>query len=74
MPVYERKSIKQYITGGCKALLCFSHFFDAEATPALGLSLSYEMRESFVEFKFCKTSLKLCNLMYVSPKKKSDIV
>ena len=38
------------------------------ATPALGLlglSLSYEMREGFVKFKFCKTSLKLFNLIYI---------
>ena len=38
------------------------------ATPALGLlglSLSYEMRESFVKFKFCKTSLQLFNLIYI---------
>ena len=41
------------------------------ATPALGLlgllglSLSYEMRESFVKFKFCKTSLKHFNLIYI---------
>ena len=39
-----------------------------EATPALGLlglSLSYEMREDFVKFKFCETSLKLFNLIHI---------
>ena len=38
------------------------------ATPALGLlelSLSYEMREDFVKFKFCETSLKLFNLIHI---------
>ena len=37
------------------------------ATPTLGLldlSQSYEMREGFVKFKVCKTSLKLFNLIY----------
>ena len=29
------------------------------ATPALGLSLSYEMREDFVKFKFGETILKI---------------
>ena len=46
----------------------------SEATPALGLlglSLSYEMREDFVKFKFCKTSFKLFNLIYVKSKKEA---
>ena len=38
-------------------------------TPALGLSLSYEMREDFV--KFCETSLKLFNL--ISFKSKEEV-
>ena len=44
------------------------------ATTALGLlgqSLSYEMREDFVKFKFCKTSLKLFNSSYIKSKEKA---
>ena len=42
------------------------------ATPALGLlGLSYEMREDFATFKFCKTSLKLFNLIYIKSKEKA---
>ena len=33
------------------------------ATVALGLSLSYEMREDFVKFILCETRLKLFNLI-----------
>ena len=42
--------------------------FKAVATPArglLGLSLSYEMREDFAEFKFYETSLKLFIFIYI---------
>ena len=49
-------------------------YLHSVATPALGLSLSYEMREDFVKFKFCKTNLKLFNLIILSPKKKPNIV
>ena len=41
------------------------------ATPVLGLSLSYEMREGFVRFKFCETSLKLFNLIYIKSKEEA---
>ena len=44
------------------------------ATPALGLlrlSPSYEMREDFVKFKFCETSLKLFNLLYIKSKEEA---
>ena len=37
----------------------------AVATPALGLSLSYEMREDFVKFILCETRLKLFNLIHI---------
>ena len=37
----------------------------------LGLSLSYEKREDFVKFKFCETSLKLFNLIYVKSKEEA---
>ena len=42
-----------------------------EATPALRLILTYEIREDFVKFKFCKTSLKLFNLMYIKSKEEA---
>ena len=44
------------------------------ATPALGLlglRLSYEMRKDFVKFKFCETSLKLFNLIYIESKEEA---
>ena len=41
------------------------------ATPALGLSLSYEMRKDFVKFKFCETSLKLFNLICIKSKEEA---
>ena len=41
------------------------------ATPALGLSLSYEIREDFDKFKFCETSLKPFNLMYIKSKEEA---
>ena len=46
----------------------------SEATPALGLlglSLSYKMREDFAKCKFCKTSLKLFNSIYIKSKEEA---
>ena len=46
----------------------------AVATPALGLlrlSLSYKMRKDFVKFKFCETSLKLFNFIYIKSKEEA---
>ena len=56
--------IRCYRTPHLGSICNKKHVLSAEATPALGLlglSLSYEMRKSFVKFKFCKTSLKLLN-------------
>ena len=41
------------------------------ASPALGLSLSCEIREDFVKFKFCETSLKLFHLSYIKSKEEA---
>ena len=44
-------------------------------TPARGLlrlSLSYEIREDFVKSKFCETSLKLFNLIYIKSKEEAE--
>ena len=59
-----------------KSSICESEFshdiFNTVATPALGLSLSYEMRKDFVKFKFCETSLKLFDLIYIKPKEEAE--
>ena len=52
---------------------CKKHF-KTMSTPALGLlglTLSHEIREDFVKFKFCETSLKLFNLIYIKSKEEA---
>ena len=55
----------------CNSQITKSSDFISVATPALGLSLSYEMKEDFAKFIFCETSLKLFNLIYIKSKEEA---
>ena len=55
-------------------MTCEKTHYRPVATPALGLlglSLSYEIREDFVKLKFCETSLKIFNLIYIKSKEEA---